>query len=261
MEIHPTAIVSPQARLADEVTVGAFSLIGPNVTIGSGTVVGPHAVIDGWTTIGERNQISPFVSIGFPPQDLSYGGEETYLIIGDGNTFRENVTVHRGTKAGKGRTRIGNNNYFMAYAHVAHDCTIGNQVVMANAATLGGHVQVDDHAILGGLVAIHQFVRIGTYAFIGGKSGLRMDMPPYMLAFGAPAKLYGPNLVGLRRSKFSSSAIHALKKSYKILFRSGLGLNEAIERVRSEVESLPEVNVLVDFMVEHSKRGVTKFTV
>ena len=143
----------------------------------------------------------------------------------------------------------------MAYAHVAHDCTIGNQVVMANAATLGGHVQVDDHVILGGLVAIHQFVRIGTYAFIGGKSGLRMDMPPYMLAFGAPAKLYGPNLVGLRRSKFSSNAIQALKKSYKILFRSGLGLNEAIERVRSEVESLPEVDVLVEFMVEHSRTG------
>jgi UDP-N-acetylglucosamine acyltransferase len=261
MEIHPTAIVSPKAQLAEDVTIQAFSVIGPNVTIGSGTVVGPHAVIDGWTTIGERNQVYPFVSIGCAPQDISYKGEETQVIIGDGNIFRENVTVHRGTCNGRSCTRIGNQSYFMAYSHVAHDCVIGDNVVMANAATLGGHVQVDDHATLGGLVAIHQFVRIGTHAFIGGKSGLRMDMPPYMLAFGAPAKLYGPNLVGLRRNHFSKDAIHALKKSYKILFRSGLSLKDAVEKVREEVDFLPEVETLVRFMEEHSKRGVTKFTV
>lgn len=258
MEIHPTAVVSPEAELAEDVTIGAFSVIGSNVSIGSGTVVGPHVVIDGWTSIGAGNQIHPFTSLGYPPQDLSYRGEETKLIIGDENIIRENVTIHRGTARGKGATRLGDRNYIMAYAHIAHDCQIGNQVVMANAATLGGHVEIGDCAILGGLVAIHQFIRIGTYAFIGGKSGLRMDMPPYMLAFGAPAKLYGPNLVGLRRSNFSRASINALKKSYKILFRSGLTLKEAVDKVREEVESVPEVEKLIEFMIESSKRGVTR---
>ena len=188
MEIHPTAVVSPKAELAEDVKIEAFSVIGPEVTIGSGTVVGPHAVIDGWTTIGERNQIFPFATIGYPPQDLSYRGEETRLVIGNDNIFRESVTINRATQRGGGVTRIGNHNLFMAYAHVAHDCAIGNNVILANASTLGGHVRIDDYAILGGLVAIHQFIRIGAYAFIGGKSGLRMDMPPYMLAFGAPGQ-------------------------------------------------------------------------
>lgn len=258
MDIHPTAVVSPNAELADDVIIRAFSVIGPHVSIGSGTVVGPHAVIDGWTRIGERNQIYPFVSLGYPPQDMTYGGEETRLTIGDENIIRENVTIHRGTERGKKVTTVGNHNYIMAYAHIAHDCVIGSHIVMANAATLGGHVEIEDWAILGGLVAIHQFIRIGTYAFIGGKSGLRMDMPPYMLAFGAPAKLYGPNLVGLRRSNFSREAIQGLKKSYKILFRSGLGLNEAIEKVHEEVESVPEVERLIQFMIESSRRGVTR---
>jgi UDP-N-acetylglucosamine acyltransferase len=258
MEIHPTAVVSPEAKLADDAVIRAYCTIGPHVAIGSGTVVGPHVAIDGWTTIGDRNQIYPFASLGYPPQDISYRGEETLLILGDDNIIRENATIHRGTPRGKGVTRIGSHNYIMAYAHVAHDCSIGNHVVMANAATLGGHVEIGDWATLGGLVAIHQFIRIGTYAFIGGKSGLRMDMPPYMLAFGAPAKLYGPNLVGLRRSHFSRVSIHALKQSYKILFRSGLTTQEAIERVRQEVESVPEVEHLLQFMLESSKRGVTR---
>jgi len=258
MEIHPTAVVSPKAELADDVVVQAFSVIGPNVAIGSGTVVGPHVVIDGWTKIGARNQIYPFSCLGYPPQDLSYRGEETLLILGDENIIRENVTLHRGTQRGKGATRVGSHNYFMAYAHIAHDCSIGDHVVMANAATLGGHVEIGDWAILGGLVAIHQFIRIGAYAFIGGKSGLRMDMPPYMLAFGAPAKLYGPNLVGLRRSHFSRESINALKKSYKILFRSGLALKEAIEKVHEEVESVPAVEHLIQFLLDGSKRGFTR---
>jgi UDP-N-acetylglucosamine acyltransferase len=215
-------------------------------------------VIDGWTTIGERNQIFPFAVIGYPPQDLSYRGEETQLLIGNDNIIRESVTVNRGTQRGGGVTRLGNHNLFMAYAHVAHDCTIGNHVILANATTLGGHVQIDDFAILGGLVAIHQFIRIGAYAFLGGKSGLRMDMPPYMLAFGAPGKLYGPNLVGLRRHGFSRNTIHALKHCYRIMFRSGLKVDEAIERIRQEVEVTPEVENLIQFMQGRSKRGVTR---
>ncbi len=258
MEIHPTAVVSPGAQLAENVKVEAFSIIGPRVTIGAGSVVGPHAVVDGRTTIGERNQIFPFATIGYPPQDLSYRGEETQLVIGDDNIFRESVTVNRGTQRGGGVTRIGSRNLLMAYAHVAHDCIIGNNVILANATTLGGHVRIDDFAILGGIVAIHQFIRIGTYAFIGGKSGLRMDMPPYMLAFGAPGKLYGPNLVGLRRHGFPRNTIQALKSSYRIMFRSGLTLTEAIDRIRAEVESTPEVDNLIQFMQDRSKRGVTR---
>lgn len=258
MEIHPTAVVSPGAQLAENVKIEAFSIIGPRVTIGAGSVVGPHAIVDGWTTIGERNQVFPFATIGYPPQDLSYRGEETRLVIGDDNIFRESVTVNRGTQRGGGVTRIGSRNLIMAYAHVAHDCIIGNNVILANATTLGGHVRIDDFAILGGIVAIHQFIRIGTYAFIGGKSGLRMDMPPYMLAFGAPGKLYGPNLVGLRRHGFPRNTIQALKSSYRIMFRSGLTLTEAIDRIRAEVEPTPEVDNLIQFMQDRSKRGVTR---
>jgi UDP-N-acetylglucosamine acyltransferase len=258
MEIHPTAVVSPTAELAEDVQIKAFSIIGPQVVMGSGSVVGPHAVIDGRTTLGERNQIFPFSVIGYPPQDLSYRGEDTQLLIGDDNIIRESVTINRGTQRGGGVTRIGNHNLIMAYAHVAHDCMIGNHVILANATTLGGHVQIDDFAILGGLVAIHQFIRIGAYAFLGGKSGLRMDMPPYMLAFGAPGKLYGPNLVGLRRHGFPRNTIHALKSSYRIMFRSGLKVAEAIERIRQEVEMTPEVENLIQFMQGRSKRGVTR---
>lgn len=258
MEIHPTAVVSPRAQLADDVIVHAFSVIGSDVKVGSGCVIGPHAVIEGRTTIGARNRIFPFVSLGSSPQDLHYRGEDTELTIGDDNIFRENVTVNRGTVRGGGVTRIGDRNMLMSYAHVAHDCSLGNGVIMANACTLGGHVRVDDFAILGGLVAIHQFIRIGPYAFIGGKSGLRMDMPPYMLAFGAPAKLYGPNLVGLRRHNFPRETIQALKQCYRIIFRSGLTVREALEKVRQEVPWGPEVERLVQFMEGRSKRGVTR---
>jgi UDP-N-acetylglucosamine acyltransferase len=258
MEIHPTAMVSPQAKVGEDATILAYSIIGPGVTIGAGSVIGPHAVIDGKTTLGERNRVYPFASIGSPPQDLSYRGEATELVIGNDNIFRESVTISRGTQRGGGVTRIGNHNMLMAYAHVAHDCTIGNHVIMANGCTLAGHVNIDDFAILGGLVAIHQFIRIGTHAFIGGKSGLRMDMPPYMLAFGAPAKLYGPNLVGLRRHNFSREAIQGLKSSYRIVFRSGMTLKEAIERVRQEVEPVREVQLFLTFLEGRSKRGVTR---
>ncbi len=258
MEIHPTAIISPHARLAEGVVIHAYSVIGPHVSIGQGTVVGPHAVIDGWTTLGARNQIHPFVSIGQPPQDTSYQGEETYVVIGDDNIFKEGVTVHRGTPRGKTVTTIGNHNFFMAYAHVAHDCIVDSHVVMANAATLGGHVHVGDHVSIGGLTAVHQFVRLGVYAFIGGMSAIRKDVPPFMLASGNPVRLYGPNVVGLRRARISREAIHGLKKSYRILFRTPMLLEDAVARLRQEVEPGAEVETLVQFMQNPSRRGVMR---
>lgn len=259
--IHPTAIVAAEAQLAEDVTVEAYSIIGPHVVIGAGSLIGPHAVIDGWTTLGERTRVGSFSSIGGPPQDFSYDGEPTQVILGDDCVIRENVVIHRGTQRGAGATRIGSHCYFMSTSHVAHDCQIGDHVILASGAVLGGHVQLGDHASVGGLVALHQFVRIGTHGFIGGMSGLRMDMPPYMLAFGAPARLYGPNVVGLRRHGVPSQNIQALKRSYRIIFRSGLALKEALEKVRSEVELVPEVETLLAFMTAPSKRGVTRETV
>jgi UDP-N-acetylglucosamine acyltransferase len=258
MEIHPTAIVDPKAELADDVIIHAYSIVGPNVKIGPGSSVGPHAVIDGWTTIGARNRISPFVAIGHPPQDVSYRNEETHVDIGDDNIFREHVTVHRGTGRGRGTTRVGNNNFLMSASHIAHDCQIGNNVVMANVAVLGGHVEIGDFAVVGGVVAIHQYVRIGPHCFIGGGSAINMDAPPYMLVAGSrPAKLFGPNLIGLKRHGFSPGTIQALKKSYRILFRSGLNLREAVDKIRQEVDAVAEVENLLKFM-ESSKRGVTR---
>lgn len=259
MEIHPTAIVAPGARLAEDVVIRAFTVIGPHVSLGSGTVVGPHAVIEGWTQIGARNQIHSFVSIGQPPQDISYRGEETRVVIGDDNVFREGVTVHRGTQRGRGATTIGNHNYFMAHVHIAHDSVIGSHVIMANALTLGGHVQVGDHANLGGLTAIHQYVRIGTHAFVGGMTGIRVDVPPFMMASGNPGRLYGPNVVGLRRANISREAIQGLKQSYRILFRTQMLLKDALAKVIREVEPTPEVEVLIEFMQGDSKRGVMRF--
>ena len=259
MPIHPTAIISPKAELAEDVTVGAYSIIGPDVSIGLGTEVGHHIVIEGKTTIGENNRIFPFVSLGLSPQDITYAGEETRVIIGNNNIIRENVTIHRGTSRGKGITRIGDGVFLMAYVHVAHDCQIGNGVLMANAATLGGHVEVGEYAVVGGIVAVHQFVRVGEYCCIGGFSAVRMDIPPYMLATGAVgAKLYGPNLIGLRRHGFSAKSILAIKKFYKIFFRSRLKLKEAIQKAREELEPLPEVEKLIEFVSFSSKRGLCR---
>jgi UDP-N-acetylglucosamine acyltransferase len=259
MPIHPTAIVSPKAELAQDVTVEAYSIIGPGVVIGSGTEVGSHTLIDGNTTIGENNRIFPFVSIGLQPQDITYAGEDTKVIIGNNNIIREYATIHRGTARSRGITRVGDGIFLMAYAHVAHDCQIGNGVVMANAATLGGHVEVEQYAVLGGIVAIHQFVRIGEFSCIGGFSGVRMDIPPYMLATGAMgAKLHGPNLIGLRRHEFSAQSIMGIKKFYRIFWRSGLPLKEAIEKAREEIEPLPEVEKLIEFVTFSSRRGLSR---
>jgi UDP-N-acetylglucosamine acyltransferase len=257
MPIHPTAIVSPKAKIADDATVEAFSIIGPDVAIGSGTVVGPHVVIDGNTTIGANNRIFPFVSIGLAPQDITYVDEDTRVVIGNDNIIRENVTIHKGSPGGLGITRIGNGAFLMAYAHVAHDCRIGDGVIMANAATLGGHVEIGAKAVIGGMVAIHQFVRIGEFSCMGGFAATGKDIPPYMLASRAPAELHGPNLIGLKRNGFSPEAIHAIKKFYRIFFRLGLTVKEAIEKVRQEVDSLPEIEKLVEFVLS-SKRGITR---
>lgn len=257
-DIHPTAIVSPGAQLADDVVIQAYSIIGPDVAIGPGTVVGPHAVIDGHTSIGSGNTICPFVAIGYPPQDLSYRGEDTRVVIGNNNMLREHVTIHRGTVRSRGVTTVGDGCYFMAYSHVAHDCLLGNNIIMANSANLGGHVVMEDNASLGGLVAIRQFVRIGAYAFVSGTSGVNMDISPYMLSFGSPAKLYGLNIVGLRRAGFSRQAIQALKTSYKTIFRSGTPLEEALAQVEAEVPRLPEVEHLVDFIRHRSDCGLAR---
>ncbi|MHC1729894.1 MAG: acyl-ACP--UDP-N-acetylglucosamine O-acyltransferase [Syntrophobacteraceae bacterium] len=259
MGIHSTAIVSPKAEVAEDVVVEAYSIIGPGVSIGSGTVVGPHVVLDGITTIGENNKIFPFVSVGLAPQDITYNNEETRVVIGNNNIIRENVTIHRGSHRGEGVTQIGNGNFLMAYVHVAHDCRLGNNVVMANAATLGGHVDVGDAAVIGGIVAVHQYVRIGEYSCVGGFSGVRMDIAPYMLATGAEhAKLYGPNLIGLKRNGFSAEAIQAIKKCYRIFFRSNLTVKEAIEKTRRDVDPLPEVERLIEFVSVSTKRGISR---
>jgi len=255
-QIHPNALVHPKAKIASDVEIGPFSIVGEHVQIGRGCRIGPHAVIDGWTEIGEGSLFSPYVSIGGPPQDIAYKGGSTRLKIGRSNTFREYVTVNRGTEHGRGETVIGDNNLLMAYVHVAHDCVIGNHVIMANAATLAGHITIGDHAILGGLVGIHQFIRVGEYAMIGGCSKVVQDVPPFMIADGNRAKLYGPNHVGLRRNEFSTEEITRIKTAYKIIFRSGLTLQDAIQQVLQKWDH-PHIRSLVSF-IEQSKRGICR---
>jgi UDP-N-acetylglucosamine acyltransferase len=257
VSIHPTAIIHPKARIAESVEIGPYSVIGEHVAIGSGTKIGPHVLIEGWTTIGERNHIFSFSSLGTAPQDIGYRDEETALIIGDDNVIRECATVHRATTKEDRKTVIGNKNFLMAYSHVAHDCKLGNSIIMANSVALGGHIVIGDHAILGGIVAVHQFVRIGPYAIIGGQSAVSLDIPPYVSAAGNRAQLYGLNLVGLKRKGFTEQCIANLKKAYKIIFRSGMTQEEALQKVALELSSSPEALILVDF-IKSSKRGVTR---
>lgn len=254
-QVHPTAIVDTAAQLSPGVTVGPFSIIEGRVAIGPETKIGPHVVIKDFTTIGARCQIFQFAVLGEIPQDLKFAGEETQLLIGDDNTIREFATMHRGTAGGGGLTVIGNGNLFMAYTHVAHDCRVGNSVIMSNAATLGGHIIVEDHAILGGLSAVHQFGRIGRHAFIGGCSAVHRDVPPYTIAVGNRAKLVGLNLVGLKRFGFSDVTLQSLKRSYEMLFLSDYNLKEAMARVREEFSQVPEIQHLLRFL-ETSERGL-----
>jgi len=257
MSVHPTAIIGPGARLHPTVEVGPYAVIGPQVTIGAGTLVGPHAVIEGRTRLGERNRVFQFASVGAQPQDLKYAGEDSALEIGNENLIREFTTLHKGTKGGGGVTRIGDRNLFMAYAHVAHDCQVGNGCVLANAATLGGHVEIGDNVILGGLAAVHQFTRIGKHAFVAGGAMVVMDVPPFCIAQGDRAELAGINSIGLARHGFSEEQIGRVKEAYRILFRSKLPLEEAVERLRTELGDQPEIQALLTF-VTTSQRGLTR---
>lgn len=255
--IHETAIVHPKSEIGENVEIGAFSIIRENVTIDSGTKIGPHVVIDPFVDIGADCNIFQYAAIGAEPQAVKFSGEETYVKIGRGNIIREFVTIHRGTAEGGGVTIVGEENLIMAYSHIAHDCKLGKNIVLSNNATLAGHIVIGDHATVGGLVAIHQFVRVGDYAFIGGKTGVVKDIPPYMIAAGERATLHGLNLVGLKRRGFSRDTLSKLKKAYRLIFRIGLTQNEAIERVAAEVEQVPEVVSLIEF-IKSSERGITR---
>lgn len=257
MSIHPTAVVHPKARIDGGVSIGPYSVIGEHVTIGKETEIASHVLIEGWTTIGERNRIHSFSSIGTPPQDIGYKNDETYLIIGNDNVIRECATIHRATTKADRKTEIGNKNFLMAYSHVAHDCKLMNNIIMANSVALGGHIVIEDYSIVGGIVAVHQFVHIGAYSIIGGQSAVSQDIPPYVSAAGNRAKLYGLNLVGLKRRGFSDAVISTLKKVYKIIFRSGLTQDEAIHKVLAEFPDSSEARTLVDF-IRSSKRGLTR---
>lgn len=257
MTIHPTAVVNPGAEIEEGVAVGPYSIIGPHVSVGKGTVIGSHVVIEGHTRIGEGNRIFPFAVLGTPPQDVGYRGEDTRLVIGSGNLIREYVTVHRATTKQEWVTIIGDGNYLMAYSHVAHDCILGNGIILSNVATLGGHIHVEDHAILGGLAAVHQFVRIGAYAFVGGKSGVDRDVPPFMITSGERAKLHGVNRKGLSRRGFSQATIDGLKKAYRLIWRGNRPFQDGIHQVRAEIPSSPEIEMLLSFL-ESSKRGILR---
>jgi UDP-N-acetylglucosamine acyltransferase len=257
LSIHPTAIVDGRAELDPSVAVGPFSVLGPHVRVGAGTVIGAHVVIEGRTTLGKNNRVFQFSALGGAPQDLKYAGEDTELIIGDGNRIREFTTLHIGTAGGGGVTRVGNENLIMANAHVAHDCQIGDGVVMANCATLAGHVRVEDHAVLGGLCAVHQFCRIGRNALLAGGTIVVMDIPPFCLARGDRARLAGLNVIGLKRRGFTAEAVARIKQAYKILFRSKLPLAAGLQQTRAELAGHPEIDELLRFM-ETSERSMTR---
>jgi len=256
--IHPTAIISNEAELASDVTVGAHCVIGPDVKIGAGTNVGPLTHIEGPTTIGERNNFYGHASIGGPPQDLKFKGEQTGLTIGSDNLFREFVTINRGTAGGGGMTTIGSNNFFMAYAHVAHDCHVGNFTIFANNATLAGHVDVGDYAQVGAFSAVHQFCRVGEHAFIGGGTMCTQDVLPYAKTVAARGnQTYGINSIGLERKGFSKETIEALQRAYRILVRSKLKLDDALAQIETDLGDIPEARYLVSF-VRGSQRGVIR---
>lgn len=255
--IHSTAIIDPSAELADDVSVGPYSVIGPGVQIGAGTTLGSHVVLKGPTRIGKNNRIFQFASVGEDTQDMKYRGEPTRLEIGDGNIIREFCTLHRGTVQDKALTKIGDHNLFMAYSHVAHDCVVGNHVIMANAASIAGHVLVEDYAILGGFSLIHQFCKIGKHSFSAMGSVISRDIPPYVLVGGQPTKPHGINAVGLERKGFSQDAIRQIKKAYKIVFKSGLKLEDAIGALEEMAEETAEIQCLVNFL-KQTQRSILR---
>lgn len=255
--IDPSAAVDPSAELAEDVEVGPFAVIGPDVRIGAGSRVGAHAVIQGPTRIGRDNHIHAFASVGTDPQDKKFAGETTRLEIGDGNTIREFVTVNRGTSGGGGVTRIGDDNWIMAYVHVAHDCVIGSHTIFANNATLAGHVTIEDHVILGGFTLVHQFCRMGAHCFTGMGSAVNRDVPPFVIVAGHMATPRGINTEGLKRRGFSPDRLSAIRRAYKTLYRSGLHLDQAVERLRTESGDNPDVRQLVEFITE-SQRSIVR---
>lgn len=254
MQIHPTALVSKKAKLAGDISVGPYSIIGDAVTIGAGTKIGAYCVIEGNTTIGSNCEIFTGAVVGSRPQDLKYKGEKVFLDIGDGNIIREYCTFNPGTEE-LARTVVGNDNLFMAYSHIAHDCVIGNNCVIANNGTLAGHVTIEDKAVVGGLVAIHQFVRVGTLSIIGGCSKVVADIPPYSTCDGHPARVYGLNLIGLRRQKVSKDSIGLLDRAFKVLFSEGLLVKHSLEKIEKEIKVTPEISYLINF-IKNSKRGL-----
>lgn len=255
-EIHSTAVIDPSAEIGEDVRIGPYVVVGKGAKIGDGTFLESHVVIKDYTEMGKNNHIHPQAVIGGEPQHTAYKGEITYTRLGDNNQIRECVTIHRGTMQGAGETVIGSNCMIMAYAHIAHDCRVDDQVILANAVQLAGHVEVGRNVIISGLSAVQQFIRIGEYTFLGGASGYKLDVPPFMLAHGVRGMLFGPNLIGLRRNGFESATCKGLKKAYKIIFRSGLTKEKSLEHVEQEIQGIAEVDRLVAFIRE-SKNGVT----
>ncbi len=254
---HPTAIIHPDARLADDVQVGAYSIIDEHVEIGAGTTIGPHVVVTGHTRIGKNNQIFQFCSIGEVPQDKKYAGEPTRLDIGDNNVIRESCTFNIGTVQDVGVTRMGNNNWVMAYVHVAHDCQIGNNVIFANSTQLAGHVIIDDFVILGGFTGVHQFCQIGAHVMTAVGTVLLHDIPPYVKVSGSPAAPHGINSEGLKRRGFTSDALMGIKRAYKTLYRSELTLEQAKIQINQQIAEHPEVQIMADFL-NRSQRGIVR---
>jgi UDP-N-acetylglucosamine acyltransferase len=255
--IHETAIVVSGAQIGDECHIGPFSVVGENVVLGDGVRLDSHVVVDGDTRIGEKTRVFPFVSIGLAPQDLKYAGEPTATEIGKRNQIREFVTIHRGTSGGGGLTKIGDDNLFMAQAHVAHDCQIGSEVIMANAATLAGHVEIADRANVGAYSGVHQFCRVGFEAFVGGYSVVVKDAPPFAIIQGNHAKCYGLNRVGMKRRGYSKDTIEKLHRAYHLLLSAKLNTTQALEKIKEEITGCDEVDILVKFY-ESTKRGVVK---
>jgi UDP-N-acetylglucosamine acyltransferase len=255
--IHPTALIAPGARIAADVEVGPYCIVGAQVELGEGSWVGAHVVLDGRMRIGRRNKIFHFASLGAPPQDKKYAGEDTSVEIGDGNTIREYVTINRGTSQDIGVTRLGDDNWLMAYSHVAHDCQVGSHVIFANCTQLAGHVAVEDWVILGGFTGVHQHVRVGAHSFTGIGTHLTQDLPPYVTAAGEDGQPFGLNSNGLKRRGFSAEAMVAIKRAYRTLYRSDLSLADAIRELEAQAASFPEVRRFVDF-IKSSKRGIIR---
>jgi UDP-N-acetylglucosamine acyltransferase len=256
MNIHPTAIVDPKAELGKNISIGPYTIINEGVRIGDNVQIGSNVLIDSGTIIERNCKVHHGAVLGTPPQDLKFGGEKTFLEIGENAVIREYATINRGTRH-RGKVTVGSNCFIMMYAHIAHDCVIGNNVILANSVNIAGHVEVEDYAIIGGVVPVHQFTRIGTHSIIGGGFRVPKDVPPYILAGGYPLRYMGLNIIGLKRRNFSADTIHTLKKACRILFQSQYNTTQAVEKIKSEIEPLPEIKHLLEF-IEKSERGIIK---